>query len=447
MTDFFSHKACLFTLLVILSLSACSKQTSLISNGNARIANPVVNVKIHDGGRFVGPCEPSIFISPLNPDMVVAGSVLDNLYLSMDGGASWKSSKLQSSFGVYGDPVVVIDQKGKIYYAHLSNPKGKAYGSEEFLDRIVVQTSDDGINFSDGSFPPSNHSKDHDKHWLAVDPADNTILMTWTEFDKYGSKEEKHKSRILFSKSTDQGVSWSKAISLSEWEGDCIDDDATTEGAVPCAGVDGEYYVVWSFNEKIILDVSYDRGNTWMIKDKVIATQPGGWAFDIPGISRCNGMPVINTDHSFGPKRGTLYVSWSDQRNGENNTDVWLISSSDKGKTWSAPVRVNNDAGEHQQFFSWFDVDPVTGFIYWVFYDRRNHADNQTDVYLAWSKNGGKSIENIKISDTPFVPSPNVFFGDYNNISAYNGKIRPIWTRLENGQLSVYTALIDIINK
>ena len=88
-----------------------------------------------------------------------------------------------------------------------------------------------------------------------------------------------------------------------------------------------------------------------MQEDRVIAEQPGGWAFDIPGITRCNGMPVIKTDYSNGPHRGSLYVSWSDQRNGTDNTDIWLIRSSDKGVTWSAPIKVNTDKEKTHQFF------------------------------------------------------------------------------------------------
>jgi hypothetical protein len=33
--------------------------------------------------------------------------------------------------------------------------------------------------------------------------------------------------------------------------------------------------------------------------------------------------------------------------------------------------------------------------------------------------------------------------GDYNNISAYNGMVRPIWTELHDGKLSVWTALLN----
>ena len=104
---------------------------------------------------------------------------------------------------------------------------------------------------------------------------------------------------------------------------------------------------------------------------------------------------------------------------------------------------MNNDTTNHQQFFTWMTIDQSTGFLYAVFYDRRNYAGDTTDVYLAVSKNGGQSFDNYLISDTPFVPTHQVFFGDYTNISARNGMVRPIWTRLDNYNLSVWTALIN----
>jgi hypothetical protein len=64
-------------------------------------------------------------------------------------------------------------------------------------------------------------------------------------------------------------------------------------------------------------------------------------------------------------------------------------------------------------------------------------------VYLAISRDGGKSFENIKISESPFIPSNSVFFGDYTNIAAANNIIRPIWARMDNFKMSILTALID----
>ena len=404
-----------------------------------------VNIKIDSGKMGLGPCEPSICINPSNPMHIVAGSILNRIHVSNDGGLTWENDWLSSQYGVYGDPVVRIDPKGNVYYSHLSNPTGRAYTSEEFLDRIVVQKSTDGgVTYNDGTFPANDRTKDQDKQWLYIDPVNGAILMSWTEFDKYSSKEEKDKSRILFSKSEDGAETWSEPVDISDLDGDCLDDDDTTEGAVPVMDKDGNIYVTWAYGNKIYLDKSSDGGVTWLPKDIEVADQFGGWTLTIPGINRCNGMPILGIDRSGGKQDGHLYINWSDQKNGADDTDIWLIRSEDGGKTWSDRVRVNDDdAGKHQ-FFSWMDVDPITGYIYIVFYDRRAYNDNNTDVYLAYSTDGGNSFVNKKISERPFLPNDAVFFGDYNDISAQNGIVRPIWTRLEKNELSVWTALIDM---
>ena len=53
------------------------------------------------------------------------------------------------------------------------------------------------------------------------------------------------------------------------------------------------------------------------------------------------------------------------------------------------------------------------------------------------------SFENFKISDSPFLPNSGVFFGDYTFVTAHNNVVRPIWTRLNDGDLSIWTAIID----
>jgi hypothetical protein len=333
-------------------------------------------------------------------------------------------------------------------YSHLANSKGRAYASVEFLDRIVVQKSmDQGKTWNQGTFPKVDHLKDHDKQWLYTDPVSGTILMTWTEFDKYGSKNPADKSRILFSKSLDGGLTWSNAKAISQFEGDCIDDDMTTEGAHPCVGTDGTFYVVWGYDGKLYLDISKDGGETWLDIDIVVGIQPGGWSYNVSGLGRCNGMPVLLCDHSDGPMRGNLYINYSDQSNGKNNTDIWLLKSVDKGKSWSKPIKVNNDKTNTHQFMTWMDIDLTNGALYFVFYDRRNHTDDKTDVYLAYTLDGGNIFQNFKINNEPFTPTEQIFFGDYNDISAYGGVIRPIWTSYEDGKLSVITAIINVRKK
>jgi NOL1/NOP2/fmu family ribosome biogenesis protein len=116
------------------------------------------------------------------------------------------------------------------------------------------------------------------------------------------------------------------------------------------------------------------------------------------------------SDLSNGPNRGNLYLCWSDERNGD--VDVFVSSSSDGGDHWTEAVRVNNDEGHAHQFFPWMTVDVVTGNLYAVFYDRRNYTDYNTDVYLASSNDGGKTWTNERISEKPFESNAGVFLGD-----------------------------------
>ena len=405
------------------------------------------NVKIDEARGAIGPCEPSIAISPLDPEVMVVGAVLDKVYYSEDGGESWKEKVLESEYGVWGDPCIVADPKGNFYYFHLSNPDKNGWFSDTLLDRIICQKSEDGgKSWNSGSYTGLAHPKDQDKEWAAFNNLNNELYVTWTQFDSYQSTKPGDSTNILFAASKDFGESWTEPVRINQIAGNCLDDDLAVEGAVPVVGPEGEIYVAWSRKNDIYFDRSEDNGNTWLEKDITIASQKSGWNFKIPGIGRANGMPVIACDVSNGKYKGRIYVNYADQNLDGSDTDIWLIMSDDKGNTWSDPVRVNNDKSNQHQFFQWMTVDPVTGEIFIIFYDRRNYTDNQTDVYLAFSKDGGNNFENIKISDSPFIPREDVFFGDYNNISAYNGIVRPVWTRMEDRVLSIWTALINLKN-
>ena len=385
------------------------------------------------------PNEPSICINPKNTNQIVAGTNLNFYFYSTNAGLNWTKATLTSTYSVWGDPAITADTAGNFYYGHLTNSSGSY-----FIDRIVVQKSTNGgMNWSNGSFAGYIPPKQQDKEWLCVDPRNNNIYMTWTQFDSYGSSSPSDSSTILFSRSTDAGTTWSSALRINKKAGDCVDEDNTVEGAVPCTGPNGEIYVSWSGPSGIVLNKSTDGGLNWLNEDKFITTQPGGWDYAIPGIYRANGLPITACDISNGPYRGTIYVNWSDQRNGVTDTDVFLIKSTDGGNTWSAVKRVNDDPAGKQQFFTWMTIDQTTGYLYFVYYDRRNYTNNQTDVYMAKSTDGGETFTNFKVSATPFTPTSSVFFGDYTNISAVNNKVRPIWARLDNSTMSIYTAIVD----
>lgn len=381
------------------------------------------------------PNEPSIIIDPKHTNVLIAGANLDNYYISIDSGYTWTKHTLNSSFGVWGDPVIAVDTASNFYYFHLSNPS-----SGNWIDRIVCQkSSNNGNSWSNGSYAGLNGTKAQDKQWCAIDRTNNNIYLTWTQFDNYGSSNSNDSSIILFSKSTDAGTSWSNPKRINKIAGDCIDEDNTVEGAVPAVGPNGEIYVAWAGPNGLVFNKSLDQGNTWLNQEVNVDPFPGGWDFSISGINRANGLPITTCDLSNGPNSGTIYINWADQRNGITNTDIWLVKSTDGGQTWSVPQKVNDDNSNKQQFFTWMNIDQTNGYLYFIFYDRRNYSSDSTDVYMALSTDGGSTFINRKISQSPFVPNSGIFFGDYTNITVHNGVIRPIWTRLNNGNLSIWT--------
>lgn len=388
------------------------------------------------------PEEVSICINPLNPLQVVAGANLNNVYYSTDGGLTWNANILtEPTYSVWGDPIITVDTNGHFYYSHLSNPP-----SGSWIDRIVFQKSTDGgASWSTGTFTGLNGTKDQDKEGVVVNPFNNEIYVTWTQFDDYNSSNTLDSSLILFSKSSDGGATWSTPLRISKYGGDCIDSDNTVEGAVPSVGPSGEIYVTWVGINGIVFNKSLDGGLTWLPAEELVTSVPGGWDYNIAGLQRCNGLPAQVCDLSGGVNHGTIYVNWTDQRNGTTDTDVWLIKSSDGGNTWSTPFRVNDDPVGKQQFLSWMTIDQATGYLYVIYYDRRNHpaGSELTDVYLAVSTDGGNSFTNYLVNSSSFDPSPSVFFGDYTGISAHNNMVRPIWMEYDSGTLSVWTAIVD----
>ncbi|MFZ9981657.1 MAG: glycosyl hydrolase [Cyclobacteriaceae bacterium] len=401
------------------------------------------NVKVNQDKEGQYPAvEPSVAISPANTKNIIIGTGLNRVILSKDGGLTWLETELKSPYGVIGDPVITSDHKGNFYYFHLADPAGKGKTTDTWLDRIVCQRSEDGGMFwSQGTFTGFNHPKDNDKPWAAIHPKKDFIGVTWTQFDEYGSQEKTCQSNILFSKSTNQAEKWSEPVKLNKLSGDCMDDDLTAMGAVPYIDFSGRIFVTWAQAGVIYLDRSFDQGETWLRSDITVARQLGGWNITVPGHRRSNGLPVLQGDHSGSPYNGSLYVVYADQRLGED-TDIWFIKSPNRGDNWSEPIRVGTKSSGHQ-YMPWMAVDQSTGHVYIVYYSRHGLQGNETDVYMAWSVDGGSKFNEVKISETPFIPDELVFFGDYLNISAYKGTIVPVWTRMDNGKTQIMTTIIQ----
>lgn len=391
------------------------------------------NALLDPGSADIRVGEPTIAISLGNPKNIVAASAPDNIYYSSSGGFSWTKLKLASPLGVQGKPAVISNFKHTLYCFFLSDSSGR--------NLAVQESGDGGQTWSSGVFTGLTPQKIQDKYWAVTDRKGN-LVSAWTQFDKYGDSDPSCESNIYVSTSSN-GKKWSKPVRISQANGDCKDDDNTTAGAVPGVTIDGEkVFVTWANQNKIFLDRSFDGGKTWLTNDLPIAEQPGGWNMNIPGTSRVSGTPILLCDNTKDIKTsGILYLVWADQRNGENDTDIWFIRSLNYGDNWTQPLRINNDGKGKHQFSPQVTLDPETGYLYIVYYDRRDYDDAQTDVYLAYSVNNGSSFTNVKISESSFVTDGSVSL-ERIGISAYKGVIAPIWTRMDNGQTSIWTAVI-----
>jgi hypothetical protein len=410
----------------------------LLLTGFSQSSAQYQNVLVGSTINAYEPQEPSIVMNPLNTDHILIGSNTDNYYYSIDGGLTWQHSVLSSSFGVIGDPCVLVDSDNNFYYVHLVPD----------LSRVVCQkVTSLGGSWSNGTYTGVNGTKDDDKEWGVIDRTNNNIYIAWAQFDEHGSISAQDSSEIQLSRSTDGGMDWSVPVRISKRNGNAMGGNYSAHAPMPSVGFNNEVYVAWMGPEGLMFDRSTDQGQSWLADDINVTGYHINWlTFNVPGVPISPGFPIINCDLSAGSYNGNIYICWTDQRSGYNDTDVWLVRSDDGGITWSAPIRVNDDPPGRHQFFAWMTIDQANGDLYFVFYDRRDYTDSQTDVYLAVSKDGGDSFTNVKISESPFIPYENDFLGHYIGISAHNNIVRPVWTRLDNHQLSLWTAIISDVS-
>jgi len=173
---------------------------------------------------------------------------------------------------------------------------------------------------------------------------------------------------------------------------------------------------------KLLFSKSTDGGNTWSapvtIATPTLAPDACFCAFygSLPNTSeRVSDIPAIAIDNSSGANAGHLYVvyySWT-------GTQLKvLVSHSTNGTTWSAGVPVAPSSATHDQFFPWINV-ASNGEVAVTWLDRRNDPANlKYDAFATGSTNGGTSfLGNIKLTSVMSNPLNDgfggAFMGDY----------------------------------
>ncbi len=381
--------------------------------------------------------EPAIAVNFSNPAQVFAAYQSHaSVVFSQDGGATWKpaTGTASTEYKISGDVGATYDKHGAAILCFIAFDK---LGTENYWARgatrngIFIRRSADGGATWDKqehaviAQPTQPGIPFEDKPGIAADVSDSeyagNLYVGWTEF-------RIDESVILFSRSTDGGVTWAPAIDVSAHHGLPRDDNGAVEGFSAAVGADGTVYAVWADGDSLTFTSSQDGGRSFAKSRAVIQTAP--LYFDVQGLDRANGFPQIGIDPRHG-KQGRLYVTWSDYRSGD--IGVYASTSDDGGASWTEAVRVNSNPAHDgtDQFFQWLAVDPATGAANIIFYDRRMDTDNRkTTVTLARSTDGGATFTNYAWTRDPFVSTRDEFLGDYTGVAALNKKVYGVWTEV-----------------
>jgi hypothetical protein len=294
------------------------------------------------------------------------------IYTSSDGGATWVNRGLlddQASWrgtGVVsdGDPVITFgpkpDGKGgftyargaRAYYASLAS-----IASQKGAEYIIVSWSDDnGLTWSAPTLGQAKTSAAvfNDKNWLSVDgspssPFFGRLYLTWTQF-RSNTATGNGSEPIMVSVSADGGASFLAPKQLSPAGNNGTGNGR--QGSSSAEGPDGTAYVAFEQVSAQVVTISHDGGVSW---SKSAAIGPVTDIADpIPGSTfRTDSFPTIAADPRTGST--TVWASWSTAT--ATGGRIVVSSSSNGGRTWSAPTTVSTSA-EGYAFFQGMAAAP-----------------------------------------------------------------------------------------
>ena len=359
-------------------------------------------------------------------------------FYSDDEGASWAGQYQGAGGGNSGDPVAIINRSGRWFVGFIANSGGQ---SVAFSDNQGTSWTVKSVASGASGFLDKNHL------WVdrgETSPYEGYLYDAWM-----GTSGE-----IRIARSTDDGSTWSSATNISAG----TSAGSHNQGVNIKSGPNGEVYAAWAVydswpsDEKAIgFARSLDGGATWEPGFRALNNIRGIRNHETDQNMRTNSFPSMTVDLSDGPNKGTIYVVWANVNTPGVNTgagiEVYMIKSTDKGTTWSTPVKVNTDpmGTGKQHFFPWIACDAANGNLAVVFYDNRNVNANQAEAWSAVSTDGGATWIDFRVSDVAFTPQPipNMaasYFGDYLAIDMHDGMVYPCWTDNRSGHALTYVS-------
>lgn len=372
------------------------------------------NVRISSANSDRAHWETRIAADPAHNGDLLACSFIDStkddkfhtiVYRSDDGGRNWQPTLETGGADYIGDPDCIFGLDGMAFFATLP----LHWEADLPHETRVYRSLDDGKNWEKPLSLPFI-----DREYLAIDrtagPHHGQIYMQGNRFRPTVDGDE----RTVFSlfRSTDQGVTFKEPVELLSDAEHMPFGNGSSEVIS-----DGTYIAIfpeWDDRHKIgeVPASPKPVGNI-----KIVRSSDGGEKFEKADVvapwyecfnPMTSGLPMLAADHSDGPFKDRLYAVWGDAKSGR--CDVRFSYSSDKGRTWSPSIVINDapDPGdpEHSSNQS-MPVIAVNkdGVIGVAWYDRRDTRDD-----LGWherfsaSLDGGETfLPSVRVSTTPEV--------------------------------------------
>ncbi|CAB3714509.1 sialidase family protein [Paraburkholderia rhynchosiae] len=411
--------------------------------------------------------EPWLGVNPANPSNLIGVWQQDRwsnggahglvAASSFDGGHTWSQTPLPFSACANGlgyerasDPWVSIGPDGTAYSVSISfnqSNNNNAVGAAVSKDggqtwgnlNVIIANNEPSLQFF------------NDKESVTANPIKAGVAYAvWDRLELPNGNPYANlhtaafRGPSMFSKTVDGGLTWSSPSVIVN----VPSRQQTIGNQIVVNSQDGTLYDFFNlitppFSKaagKVAFIKSTDDGATWT-KPQIIA------GLQTVSVTDPNtGEPVrtgdIIPEPAIDPATGQLYVVWQDSRfNGGQYDEIALSTSTDGGRTWSAPVRVNTPSGR-PAFNPNVRVNSA-GTVAVTYYDFRtlaadNTATLPTDYWQTKSTNGGKSfggeVHLAGSFDLKTAPNAEGFFiGDYQGLDARGTAFVPFFVQTNSG--------------
>ncbi|HBL28843.1 MAG TPA: hypothetical protein DD490_18570, partial [Acidobacteria bacterium] len=259
------------------------------------------------------------------------------------------------------------------------------------------------------------------------------------------------------------GGVWDTPIQVSgaETTGTAIGSDVKTNSY-------GDVFGFWpaTGNRRLLVTKSTDGGASYSAP-VIITTTFDSYEIPVPAFATRKILIYVSAGAYRTATKNMVYASWTDLSgeagctlgsqapntnvNSTCKTRIWFSRSSDGGTTWSAPVKINNQAGLNDQFNQWMVVDETNGALGIIYYDTVDDAGRKkTDVWYQASFDDGATwnpavkVTTAQTDETVAGANSGNQYGDYNGLSGHARVLFPSWTdRRNNAREEIWTAHID----